>query len=379
MHAAVEDQADRVVPAAPRRQPVGEQQAAGRDGQRELLLDLAADREPRRLADLDHAAGQVPVPLVGQLAEQHPSVGVADEHLPDRALAGEEGVEQRPEALGLAERRVAHQPGEHDVRRRLGAVAVAALDPAQALAAQPAAGGHAQRRLVVGLDLGLDPPVPQPALPRLGQRVVGQHPHRAGGVPAPAMPLEQHPRQLAHPVGRPLHVHAADQLRRRPRRRTRPPSGPSSYAVCQRSMAARCRSGVTPSTGQPNQCAITSSWPATASSTSSSRQRRSVTSPSVRVGCSGTSGTPDPNHRWSRRAEGSSRNPAGGRVSVHSPGFVTGAARPPQPAVACGTTRWRAAARPRWRTRAGRPARPRPPRPRRGCRRRSRCRPRRRC
>ena len=69
---------------------------------RELLLDLAAHRQPRRLADLDDAAGEVPVALVGQLAQQHAAVGVAHEQLPDRALAGEEGVQQRPEALGLA-------------------------------------------------------------------------------------------------------------------------------------------------------------------------------------------------------------------------------------------------------------------------------------
>ena len=102
MLAAVEDQAQRVVPAAPRRQPVGEQQPPGRDGEAELLLDLAGDRQLRRLADLDHAAGQVPVLLVGQPAEQHPAVVVADQHLADRALARQEGVEQRPEPLRLA-------------------------------------------------------------------------------------------------------------------------------------------------------------------------------------------------------------------------------------------------------------------------------------
>lgn len=43
-HAAVEDQAQGVVPAAPWRQPVGEQQRAGVEGESELLLDLADDR-----------------------------------------------------------------------------------------------------------------------------------------------------------------------------------------------------------------------------------------------------------------------------------------------------------------------------------------------
>ena len=57
---AVEDQAERVVPATPRRQPVGEQEN-GRPGwfQGELLGDLAGDREPGGLADLDDAAGKV--------------------------------------------------------------------------------------------------------------------------------------------------------------------------------------------------------------------------------------------------------------------------------------------------------------------------------
>src|SRR4051812_39783131 len=53
VRAAVEDQADRVVPAAPRRQPVGEQQVAGGQVERELLVDLAGGGEAGRLADLD--------------------------------------------------------------------------------------------------------------------------------------------------------------------------------------------------------------------------------------------------------------------------------------------------------------------------------------
>ena len=67
----------------------------------ELLLDLAGHRELGRLADLDDTAGQVPVLLVGELAQQHPVVQVAHQHLADRPLAGQERVEQRPEALGL--------------------------------------------------------------------------------------------------------------------------------------------------------------------------------------------------------------------------------------------------------------------------------------
>ena len=65
----------------------------------------------RRLADLDHAAGQVPVLLVGQPAQQHPALGVAHQHLGDRPLAGQERVEQCPEAAGLGDRRVGARAG----------------------------------------------------------------------------------------------------------------------------------------------------------------------------------------------------------------------------------------------------------------------------
>ncbi len=43
----VEDEAEGVVPPAPRRQPIGEHQRAGGEGEAELLLDLAADRDQR--------------------------------------------------------------------------------------------------------------------------------------------------------------------------------------------------------------------------------------------------------------------------------------------------------------------------------------------
>ena len=48
----VEDQADGVVPAAPRRQPVGEQEPAGLQQHSELLGGLAAHAEARRLTGL---------------------------------------------------------------------------------------------------------------------------------------------------------------------------------------------------------------------------------------------------------------------------------------------------------------------------------------
>ena len=47
VHAAVEDQADRVVPAAPGRQPVGQHEGAGLDVETELLRHLTAHRQLR--------------------------------------------------------------------------------------------------------------------------------------------------------------------------------------------------------------------------------------------------------------------------------------------------------------------------------------------
>ena len=88
----------------------------GPGGQREpeLLLDLAAGGALRGLAHLDHPAGQVPVLLVGELAQQHPVVGVAHQQLADRPLAGQEGVEQRPEPARLVDRGVGREPRVHD-------------------------------------------------------------------------------------------------------------------------------------------------------------------------------------------------------------------------------------------------------------------------
>ena len=168
----------------------------GRDGEAELLLDLAGRGELRRLADLDDAAGQVPVLLVGQLAQQHPAVLVAQQHLADGALAGQERVQQRPEGHRLAERRVVAEPGQHDVLAGLGALAGAAPHPADALLAQARAGRDAQRRLVAGLDARLDPAQAEAALPGLGERPVGEHAHRAGGPAVAALPREQPPGQV---------------------------------------------------------------------------------------------------------------------------------------------------------------------------------------
>jgi hypothetical protein len=82
----------------------------------ELLVDLTGHRELRGLTHLDHAAGQVPVVLVGQLAQQHPRLRrrVADQHLADRPLARQERVEQRPEAARLVHGHVVDQPGVDD-------------------------------------------------------------------------------------------------------------------------------------------------------------------------------------------------------------------------------------------------------------------------
>ena len=154
--AAVEHQAHGVVPAAPGRQPVGQQERSGRDVQRELLLDLAPGGELRGLTDLDDAAGEVPVALVGEPADQHPAVAVADQQLADRALAGEERVEQRPEALRLADRRVADQPGVEHHARRVGPVGHAGLEsPDDPHGAGPTGWRRAARRRCAG------PPAPR--------------------------------------------------------------------------------------------------------------------------------------------------------------------------------------------------------------------------
>ena len=176
---AVEDQAERVVPAAPRRQPVGEQQPARGDRQPELLGDLPRHGELGRLADLDHAAGQVPVLLVGEAAEQHPVVAVAHQHLADRPLARQEGVEQRPET------RPARAPGcrcaaGRNTTRSTSTTAHHALTP------HPGPGGHAQRLVVVGGDVRLHPAV-------LGQCLLHVPAYRVDGEPqSTAMSLESH-------------------------------------------------------------------------------------------------------------------------------------------------------------------------------------------
>ena len=118
-HAAVEHQAERVVPAAPGRQPVGQQEGTGlRPGDRAPPRPRGRPPPAGDSDDLDDAAGQVPVVLVGQPAQQHPAVGVAHQHLGDRPLAGQEGVQQGPEAGGLGARRVGREPGQHHWRWR---------------------------------------------------------------------------------------------------------------------------------------------------------------------------------------------------------------------------------------------------------------------
>ena len=103
VHAEVEQVEQGVVPAPPRRQPVDGEQAAGGDLDAELLLDLALDAGRGRLPRVDDAAGQVPLLLVAELAEQHSARWVAQHALGDRPLAGQAGVEDRdaPQALPL--------------------------------------------------------------------------------------------------------------------------------------------------------------------------------------------------------------------------------------------------------------------------------------
>ena len=176
-------------------QSVSSRSPAGRL-QPELLLDLALDGELGRLADLDDAAGQVPVLLVRELAEQHPLVGVADQHLADRPLAGEERVQQRAEAGRVRDRGVVGEAGENDdPSSRRGPRC--RRPRAYSLAAQAGTRGDPQRGLVGRLDLRLDPAQSPPALARRGRGPVGEHAHGAGGVPVAAVPGVQRPGQLA--------------------------------------------------------------------------------------------------------------------------------------------------------------------------------------
>ena len=196
MLAAVEHQAQRVVPAAPRRQPVGEQQPAGRELQRKLLLHLAGDRELRRLADLDHAAWQVPVLLVAQPAQQHPPVPVADQELADRPLARQERVEQCPEGLRLAERGVAGETREDDVLRGVGAVIHTGGHAADALTGSR----PGSRREATPDDRRR--PGPRRAAARdhpdqRRERPVRQQPHGPSGVSRAALAGVERPREIA--------------------------------------------------------------------------------------------------------------------------------------------------------------------------------------
>ena len=86
----------------------------------ELLADLAHDALGGRLRRVDHPAGQVPLGLVGQLAQQHPALGVAQHPLGDGPLGRQRGVEQRDEAVAAVGFGVRAQPGQH---HRVAAVA----------------------------------------------------------------------------------------------------------------------------------------------------------------------------------------------------------------------------------------------------------------
>ena len=100
---------------------------------------------------VDDTTGQVPVRLVGQLAEQHPAHLVGDEHLGDDAGAVEPGVEDAAEALGGRRLGVGGQPGQPDDVTEPGH---AALD---ALLAQPGPPGDAHPASVGHRDPGDDP------------------------------------------------------------------------------------------------------------------------------------------------------------------------------------------------------------------------------
>jgi len=110
--AEVEQVEQRVVPAAPRRQPVDGEQAPGGDLDAELLLHLALDARGGRLPRVDDPARQVPLLLVAELAEQHLAGGVAQDALGDGALLRQAGVEDRdaPQTLPLGLRALRHVP-----------------------------------------------------------------------------------------------------------------------------------------------------------------------------------------------------------------------------------------------------------------------------
>ena len=173
----------------------------------ELLGHLAGDRLLRRLADLDDAAGQVPVALVGQRAQQHPAPLVADQHLRDRALAGEEGVQQRAEALRRLDRRVVAQSCVDGVLRRLHPVAAAGVHPPDALAAHPRPGGDPGAPGVLRLDLRLHPRVAE-----LAERVVDDQLRGPGGVAAAPVAGVHRPGDLAGVLAHVADVDAADHL-----------------------------------------------------------------------------------------------------------------------------------------------------------------------
>ena len=204
-------------------------------------------------------------------------------------LRGRKEFSSARKPSGSVERRVARQPRQHDVRRRLGPVAVPALDPAHALAAQPAAGRDAQRRLVVGLDLGLDPPVPQP--PRARSRTARSRP--ASAPPGWRTPARGAP-GTAPTTARPR-PSAAAARRRCPRPASRRPR--STNATTDRSVGvrrapvARSRAASAPASPRPAASRTSARSPRRGPPRPPRRPRRasgrSVTTPSVSVGCSG--------------------------------------------------------------------------------------------
>ena len=90
--AAVEDEVEEIVPGAVRGHPVDAQQVSNLNVESEFFAEFAAQRVGGRLVGLGHAAGQVPVGLVGGIDEEDAAVNIAEDDVGADAFAGLPGV-----------------------------------------------------------------------------------------------------------------------------------------------------------------------------------------------------------------------------------------------------------------------------------------------
>ena len=162
--AAVEDQAQRVVPAAPRRQPVGEQQPAGRD--------LAARAPPRPRGRPRAAATRRPRPR--RRAGPSPACRSAGTAAPGRPwsrisswlIARLRGRKELSSARNPSGSCAGRSCGEPRVDDPVHGGAVDGHAAHHALAPQPRPGRDPLGGLVVGVDPRLDPGVALERWPR---------------------------------------------------------------------------------------------------------------------------------------------------------------------------------------------------------------------